>query len=332
MSIFTKDPLQIIIYKTYGTNTHLYIKGRALEDENINLDRKSFWGILVNSWKRFESDEITHTKLEVTLPNNVKIETITDKDGYFLIDTSINDISKFTDKNGWLQFSIAYADEHEHHKISQNNNFLGEFLIPNKNASFGVISDIDDTILHTGVVSKFKWKLLFNTFFKSPTKRKALEGSAELYQKLQKGKNGKESNPFFYVSHSPWNLYNYLTYFLEDNKFPKGAILLRSMRNVFSRNKEVPEKQKAIVNIIKSYPDLKFILIGDAGEYDAEIYMEVVKSFPKNVKAIILRDVSSIKKNERILNLIKDYKTVPFYLVKSSEEATKIMENSNFFT
>ena len=285
----------------------------------------------MNSWKRFESDEIKHTKLEVTLPNNVKIETITDKDGYFLIDTSINDVSKFTDKNGWLQFSIAYTDEHKYHKISQNNSFQGEILIPNKNASFGVISDIDDTILHTGVVSKFKWKLLFNTFFKSPTKRKALEGSAELYQKLQRGKNGKESNPFFYVSHSPWNLYNYLTYFLEDNKFPKGAILLRSMRNVFSRNKEVPEKQKAIVNIIKSYPDLKFILIGDAGEYDAEIYMEVVKSFPENVKAIILRDVSSIKKNERILNLIKDYKTVPFYLVKSSEEATKIIENSNFF-
>lgn len=332
MSIFSKDPLQIIVYKTYGTKNHLYIKGRALEDENIDLNKKGLWGILVNSWKRFESDEIKHAKLIITLPNQLKIETTTNKDGYFLIDETIDDISDFVDEEGWLPFTISYASTLKKREITNNNQFKGEILIPNKKANYGIISDIDDTILHTGVVSKLKWKLLFNTFFKSPKKRRALAGASDFYSILQKGSSEKRINPFFYVSHSPWNLYNYLDYFLKENHFPKGAILLRSMRMIFSRKKdEIPEKQKAINNIVKSYPNLNFILIGDAGEYDAEVYMDVVQKFPNRINAIFLRNVNHKKKSQRILKLIENYTEVPFYLINNSEEGIRIAKENNFY-
>ena len=58
--MFKKDPLQIIAFQTYGTSNHFYIRGRALEYETINLEQKGLFGLLINSWKRFESDEIKH--------------------------------------------------------------------------------------------------------------------------------------------------------------------------------------------------------------------------------------------------------------------------------
>ena len=82
--------------------------------------------------------------------------------------------------------------------------------------------------------------------------------------------------------------------------------------------------------ILKTYPDLPFILIGDAGEHDADIYMEIVKNHPKRIKAIFLRSVKSKRRILRIKNLIENYTEVPFFIVDSSEEAIKIAKEHNF--
>lgn len=331
MGIFSKDSLQIIVFDSYGTKNHFYARGRALEDENINLEAKNFFRLLINSWKRFESDEIKNTALTITLPNNFKINTTTDNDGYFLVDEKIEDLDTLANVEGWLSFKVSYTNENIKRTINNKNKFSGELLIPSEDVEFGVASDIDDTILHTGVVSKLKWKLLINTFFKSPFKRKAFEGVADFYRLLHLGKSGKNANPIFYVSHSPWNLYRYLDYFLMNNSFPKGAILLRTMKNIFKKEKnEKPQKQKEIINILKTYPTLPFILIGDAGEHDADIYIEISKKHPKRIKAIFLRSVKSKKRMTRIKNLTLNYTDVPFYLVDSSDEAIKIAKKHHF--
>ena len=63
MGILKKDPLKIVAYKTYGHLNHLYLKGRALEDENIDLTKEGWLNLLVNSYKQFETDEIGHSDL-----------------------------------------------------------------------------------------------------------------------------------------------------------------------------------------------------------------------------------------------------------------------------
>jgi phosphatidate phosphatase APP1 len=331
MSIFTNDPLQIMVFQSYGTDSHFYTRGRALEDENINLESNNFFRLLINTWKRFESDEIKNTSLTITFPNNFTITTKTNDNGYFVVDEKIEDLSELANSEGWLHFTVSFTNEHVGRKINKKNKFSGELLIPPKDAEFGVASDIDDTILHTGVISKLKWKLLINTLFRAPFKRKALKGSSDFYSLLHLGKSGKNANPFFYVSHSPWNLYRYLEYFLHNNSFPKGAILLRTMKNMMHKNTdEKPQKQKEIINILKTYPNLPFILIGDAGEHDADIYMEVVKNHPERIKAIFLRSVNSKRRILRIKNLIENYTEVPFFIVDSSEEAIKIAKEHNF--
>jgi len=321
--MFKKDLIQIITFRSYGTLNHLYVKGRALEDENIDLSKKGFFNLLWNTYKRFETDLITDAQLILTLHDGRKIETKTDSQGYFLIDQSIEDILPLIDRNGCLQYEISFTETFPKRKIQHGNRFKGEVFIPSETAKFGVISDVDDTIMHTGLTSRFKWKVIKNTFFKRAEKRVPLEGAADFYQMLKKGKSAIERNPIFYVSHGPWNLYRYLEVFLETNNFPKGPILLRDFVNPFAKKykPEKPQKQKEIINLLKAYPKLPFILIGDSGEHDPDIYTEIAEAHPERILAIYLRNVNHKKKMIRVKGLFKNYETVPVLLVEDSKAA-----------
>lgn len=331
MSWFKKDPLQIIVFQSYGTNSHLYIRGRALEDESIDLEGKHPIKLLINAYKRFESDEIANADLLLKLPNNHIIETKTDSEGYFFVDDAVEDLKTMTNEEGWLNVELSYKDFTQKRVIQLKNRFPGEMLIP-ANCSFGVASDIDDTILHTGLVSLFKWRVIYNTFLKTAKKRVPLEGAAEFYHMLHRGKTGKETNPIFYVSHSPWNMYRYLEFFLKKNDFPKGPILLREFSSFLNRKdrSEKPQKQHEINNILKTYPDLKLILIGDSGEHDADIYLEIAEANPDRILAIYLRSVKHKKKMLRVKGLYENYKTTPALLVESSKQAIEHARENGF--
>ncbi|WP_434036993.1 App1 family protein [Formosa sp. 4Alg 33] len=330
--MFKKDPLQIIAFQSYGTNTHFYLRGRALEDETIDLQQKGLFKLLINTYKRFESDEVKHIELNLRLPNDKVVKVKTDAHGYFKSEETFDNLQDLTNDEGWLQIVASYNDVNIKRKITNDNRFPAEILIPSKSVAFGVISDIDDTIIHTGVASFLKWRVLINTFFKGAFKRIPLEGAAEFYHMLHKGRSGVNANPIFYVSHSPWNLYRYLEFFLKTNNFPKGPILLRSMNSIFKRKKasEKPEKQKEIINILKMYPDLNFILIGDSGEHDADIYIEIAELFPKRILAIYLRSVDHKEKMLRVKGIFESYKTTPALLVNSSKEAIDHARESGF--
>ena len=319
--MFKKDPLQIIAFQSYGTKTHLYLRGRALEDESIDLSKKGFFSLLRNTWKRFETDEVRHETLKIQLPNEQVLYLDTNSEGYYLVDEQTNDLTDSINEEGWLNYEIAY-DVFKDKLINLENRFPGEMLIPSESSKFGVISDIDDTLLETGVVSKLKWKVLVNSLFKHAENRMAFAGAATIYSKLHQGISGEEANPIFYVSNSPWNLYRYLEYFLKHNNFPKGPILLRDFRTPFDKTKKrkVSHKEHEIKNIIKTYPNKKFVLIGDAGEHDIDIYLDVVKHYPDRIKAIYIRTINHKKRMLRIQRLIKDYTNVPVLLFQESKE------------
>ncbi|CAH8282499.1 phosphatidate phosphatase APP1 [Mariniflexile fucanivorans] len=321
--MFKKDPLQIISFQTYGSSNHLYARGRAIEDESIDLEHKGVFKLLLNAWKRFETDEIKNTELRVKIGNDKFFYTTTDNKGYFLLDEKIDDISSYANEEGWVKLEFSFKLEQLSRTIKSDNRFPGEMLIPSQKASFGVISDIDDTILHTGISSILKWRVLINTFLVSSGKRMPLEGAPEFYHLLHQGKNGHEANPIFYVSHSPWNLYRYLEYFLKKNNFPKGPIILRNFPRPFSRkNKgEKPQKQKEILNLLKAYPKMNFILIGDIGEHDPDIYLEIAEAYPERISAIYLRSVNHKKKIFRVKSLYNQYKTTPVLLVENTDQA-----------
>lgn len=332
MSWFKKDPLQIITFQSYGTDYHFYARGRALEDESIDLEEQHIWHLIVNTWKRFETDEIKHVGLDVKLPNNKIIKVKTDDSGYFIAEENIENLKSLTNDEGWLSFELSYNDVNIKRTIQNQNRFPGELLIPSSKAQFGVASDIDDTILHTGVVSILKWRVIYNSIFRHAKNRIPLEGAADFYHKLHRGVSGKNANPIFYVSHSPWNLYRYLELFLRQNNFPKGPILLRSLSNLLKRKSqdEKPQKQKEILHLLKTYPNLPFILIGDSGEHDPDIYMEIAEEYPDRILAIYLRSVKHKKKMLRVKSLVDNYKTTMVLMVESSAQAIEHAREHGF--
>lgn len=309
-------------FKSYGTDRLLFLRGRALEDESIDLAQKGTWQLLVNSWKRFETDEIRNAGLEVVLPDGRRFDLKTDKDGYYLLNLEVDSLRGLIDREGWLSYDISYRTETLRRPVLRENRFRGSMLIPHTRARYGVITDIDDTILHTGVTSYMKWQVIFNTLFKRAESRIPLKGAAALYTTLHQGRDGSSAHPVFYVSHSPWNLYCYLEYFLARNHFPAGPIILRSMSSVLRRRskRKEPQKQMAIANILGTYPGLPFILIGDSGEKDADIYLEIARRYPDRVLAIYLRTVRHAARMKRVRGLVAQQDHTPVRLVDRSGE------------
>lgn len=321
MSFFKrKDPILIDGYQSYGLENHLYVLGRALENEGVNLKKKGIFSALKNSYKQFATDELRHTKLRVTLPDNRVFYTTTDAEGYFKIDQKVDGLGALANDEGWVQLVVSFDDIPKGASVMNDNEFLCEMLIPSSSTEYGVISDIDDTILHTGVASMLKWRLILNTLFKNVKKRTSLEGAPELYQKLHRGISGNATNPMFYVSNSPWNLYNYLETFVRNHLFPKGPVLLRDFRTPFEKTPkpEKPHKHREIRNILTTYPNLKFVLIGDSGEHDVDIYLEVVKEYPDQILAVYLRSVDDKKRVARVKKVLAQYENTPAILVEKS--------------
>lgn len=329
--MFKKKPLRINTYLGYGTNSRLRATGRALEDENIRFDGNTrIFRTLYNIYKQFESDEIKKVPIELRLSDTQKFTTITDLEGYYHFDENSISTDNLVNEEGWIPYTVSYKIENK--KIIQSNIFKGSMLVPSANASYGVISDIDDTILHTGVASLFKWRVIANTFFKNFDRRLPLEGTVEFYQKLRKGKNSKTANPIFYVSNSPWNLYDYLNAFLKIHAFPKGPILLRDFRTFLDKTPKpkAPHKQTEIINLLELYPDMKFILIGDSGEKDADIYTSIAMKYPNRILAIYLRSVNHKRKERRIKRIIESFDIAPILLAHSSLEAEEHARKQGF--
>ena len=323
LNLHKKDPLQIHGYQSYGTNEQIYLLGRALEDEGVNLDKTGFVNAFKNAYKQFKSDELPKARLKIRLPDDRILYAVTDNEGYFKIDEKIANLKSLTNDEGWLQLELSYDDENQKRLVNNDNRFAAQMLIPSDKVEYGVISDIDDTMLKTGVTSLLKWRVILNTIFRGVGKRSPFNGAADFYKKLHLGKSGEASNPMFYVSNSPWNLYHYLEAFIKHNNFPKGAILLRDLRTPFDRTPkpEKPHKQHEIRNILKTYPDLQFVLIGDSGEHDADIYIEIAEEYPDRIKAIYLRSVNHEKRAFRVRGLLEKFEITPALLVKDSSTA-----------
>ena len=329
-----KPEVKLAAYRSYGTSSHLYLLGRAIDDDKLKMyEDQSFFRTLANTYKQFDSYEIAGAEIDLELPNGVVLTEKTNGDGYFLFDKTISlNLHEFADDEGWVRLKTSFKNEVPNSIISNDNKFESELLIPPAKASFGVISDIDDTILHTGVTSFLKWRLIKNSLFKNAHKRISLDGSPKFYRDLHAGKKENEQNPVIYLSNSPWNLYDYLKLFLEINDFPKGPILLRDFRTPFDKTlkPEKPHKQKEIINILKTYPHLKFILIGDSGEHDPAIYTEMAAQYPDRILAIYLRSVNHKRQMRRVKSIVDNFTTVPVLMVETSEQAEEHAREQGF--
>ncbi|MEO5599364.1 MAG: phosphatase domain-containing protein [Cyclobacteriaceae bacterium] len=281
-------PLQIVPYRSYGTVNRLYVKGRVLRDKGIrkSTDKDTIWNNLISMYKRFESDEVPHARLKIDFQEQAHFVT-TDDEGYFTLDLFTEEALAWDDM--WHEVELELIEAPYSYKGGIKS--TAHVLVPPADAEYGIISDIDDTVVKTTATNLLAMSR--NTFLHNAHTRLPFAGVSEFYKSLQLGRNGKRNNPFFYVSSSPWNLYDLLIDFLDLNEIPEGPLLLRDFGLNASNESSghMGHKFKEIKNILLAYPHLNFVLIGDSGQEDPIIYREIVSSFPGRILAIYIRDV-----------------------------------------
>jgi phosphatidate phosphatase APP1 len=162
-------------------------------------------------------------------------------------------------------------------------------LVVDPEARLAVISDLDDTVIETGITRGLEFLRL--TLFTSVTDRTPLPGAAELYRALTAPRGGPD-RPVFYLSTSPWNLYELLARFLVLRGFPAGPMLLTdwgpSRTNLFRITAE-QHKLTLIRSLLAEHPGLRVVLVGDTGQLDPEIYATVAMESPARVRAVYVR-------------------------------------------
>ena len=188
-------------------------------------------------------------------------QAVSDREGYFRIEC------KGSFRPGWNDIELELL-----HPAAART--AARVLVPSKQARFGVISDIDDTVVTSNVTRKVR--MIMTVALTNARTRKPFKGVAAFYRALHAG-----VNPVFYVSKSPWNLYAPIVEYLAVQGLPEGPVMLRD----FGFRTEREHKRKAIEEILTTYPKLPFVLSGDSGEQDPEIYADIVRRFPASASA-----------------------------------------------
>ena len=281
----TGDPIVATVFRGFGTADRIHVKGRVLEDEGLApvSDATTRWQNLVAALKRFESDEVPGARVRLSYAGRTT-EVETDEEGYF--EAWLAPAAVLTEAPRWRRVTAELVDP-------PGRAGTGFAIVPPESAGFGVISDLDDTVIRTDATSIVR--MARSTLFGNARTRLPFPGVAAFYAALQGGAGGIAGNPIFYVSSSPWNLHDFLVEFLEVQRIPLGPLLLRDWGS--SRTSLLPldhreHKGAAIRRVLETFPALPFILIGDSGQMDPEIYRDVMRAFPGRILAAYIRNVT----------------------------------------
>lgn len=296
------DPLVILPYLGHGTADRVFLKGRVLERKDVRTatEADSVWQNLASMYRRFDSSEVPHAKLHVRC-GSAEFEAQADHEGYF--DLQIKQYGG--GKRVWQPVEVTLLEPLPGGPPAPR--VLGHALVPPADADFGIISDIDDTIVHTGATDPLTMARV--VMLNNPRTRLPFEGVAAFYRALRRGPRGCGYNPIFYVSSSPWNLYDLLIDFLRINNIPFGPLFLRDVgleKDHLIKSGHLEHKMDQIRTIMDTHSRLPFVLIGDSGQDDPAIYKEVVRRYPGRIRAIYIRDVTLDERDGSVREIIKE--------------------------
>lgn len=295
-------------YRGFGRGNELLIRGRVLLEKRVTRAREaeSLWRNLVNTWHRFASEEVAGVKVRVSYRDAV-VETVSDDEGHFQVLLQPKEMAEHT---LWHQVAVELPEH--------NTSAVTEVMIPSDAASYAVISDIDDTIVQTNATSLLR---MARSIVNNAAARLPFEGVADLYRALH-----TDRNPIFYVSSSPWNLYELLHDYMDLNKIPHGPMLLQDWgidEKMLILADHTEHKLAQIQTLLDFYPELRWVLIGDSGQHDPEIYLEVIRAHPGKVLAAFIRDVTSDTRDKAVTQIANEMAAlgVELVYVKDSKEA-----------
>lgn len=304
-------------HRGFGNAQSFILQGHVFRGMSLTRPRKRYspWKNFVSLIKMFLVRTVPEVRVELRCGNQKHVVK-TNAQGFFEFE-----LPNPGWEMGWHKVKLRLVDElvEGQEKITVK----GEVYIADR-FEYGLISDIDDTFLVSHITKRLR--KLYVLLTKNAETRKPFKGVVAFYNELQQGVDDQQ-NPFFYVSSSEWNLYDFLINFTRVHHLPKGVLQLKeikdSLSDFFDGNfKNHDHKRLKIKRILDLHKERSFILLGDNGQHDPLIYEQIVKEYPSQIKAVYIRGVNRANrpKTQLVLNRIAEH-GIPVLQFRKSEEA-----------
>lgn len=279
--------MHVVVYRGFVADGVAKVRVRVMEAPELPGDsRIPYWDIAQANLRRHAALALVGVEVELRIGRHHTRE-VTDDHGFARFVLPVPNL-----RVGW----------HEVHAETtaieggESASGIGRVVKPALQAPFLVISDIDDTILVTGLTEGVA--MVTRTVLREADKRRAIPGMSSLYRGLARGVANRADNrrpepAFFYVSTGSWSFYPLLSQFMQLRAFPQGPMFLTDWGPTerYLRRSGAEHKRTAIRRLLEAYPKMPFVLIGDSGQRDALTYEEMARTFPGRVKLIVIRQV-----------------------------------------
>lgn len=316
--------MHVVVYRGFVAEGVAKVRVRVIETPELPGDsRIPYWDIAQANLRRHAALAIVGVEVELRIGKHSAKEV--------------------TDDHGFANFSLPVPNLrvgwHDAHALTtpigdgESASGTGRVIKPSLKAPFLAISDIDDTILLTGLTEGVT--MVARTLLREANQRRAIPGMASLYRGLARGVanragNRKPEPTFFYVSTGSWSFYPLLQQFVQLRAFPQGPMFLTDWGPTerYLRRSGAEHKRTAIRRLFEAYPDMQFVLIGDSGQRDPLTYEEMAREFPGRVKLIIIRQVGA-DDDERNTELREQATAlrgegIPLHLVPDASRAAEL--------
>lgn len=282
----------------YADGDDLILRGRVLSEPIEIKEGRGVLGRFLGMARLFRTKEVSGVEVLAR-----GVTATSDEEGYFTLR-----VPRFADDGGCAKCEVFIPAgagpvpgglPHVWHEDMLAQAVV-QVHLPDPKATCLIVSDIDDTLIRTGAWSL--WRNLWTSLTGSVSTREVFPDAVDLMRAVSDG--GR--NPVFYVSSSPWNLHGFLVRVFEKAGLVPGPLFLRDYgvaEGKLVADSPGSHKGAAIDRILAAVPDLPAILIGDTGQKDASVYLDVVLRHPGRVSWVILRQAGHADQAESIASI-----------------------------
>lgn len=268
---------KVICYTGYGTAESIRVLGRVVlvpRRARGGISRATEEFIKRRGFRNFISAACVRAPVTITVGAQV-VTSATDRGGY--IDVRVREHGL---EPGWRQVEV---------RSRTSAPAPAEIHVVGDDVDFGLVSDIDDTVITTWLPRPMI--AAWNTFIRDESARQSVPGMARMYTRLLAEHPGA---PVIYVSTGAWNTHGFLSRFLKRHGYPQGPMLLTDWgpTNTGWFRSGMAHKAEALLQLTRDFPRISWLLVGDDGQHDPVIYSNFAQLAPDRVRAIAIRQLS----------------------------------------
>ena len=264
----------VIPYAGYGGQGWIRVLSRVLLTKPRKTDEETSRYRSIRGWRSFTSVPVNQVSVTITAAGR-EFRVTSDRGG--VVDTHVEVDLPF----GWNTIQLRTDD---------SPTVDAPVYVVDPAVRFGIVSDIDDTVMVTALPRPFL--AAWNTFVLDEHARRPVAGMAVLYERLARAHEGA---PVIYLSTGAWNVAPTLSRFLSRNLYPAGPLLLTDWGPTHDRlfRSGRAHKQESLERLAEEFPDVQWLLVGDDGQHDEELYGEFARQHEANVAAVCIRQLST---------------------------------------